>query len=86
MSSICMQSIGVIRLIVSERNIFKICMKMCLLYDICDVLIFATYAFVVFFLVSIAVHLQSSSLSRLPWPLVQLQSYDWLNWSPVITH
>ena len=67
-------------------------MKMCLLYDICDVLTFATYAFFgcffffFFFFVPIAVHLQSSSLSRLPWPLVQLQSYDWLNWSPAITH
>ena len=60
-------------------------MKMCLLYDICDVLIFATYAFA-FFLVPIVVHLQSSSFSRLPWPLVQLQLYDWLNWSPVIIH
>ena len=48
-------------------------MKMCFLYDICDVLTFATYAFfgVFFFFVPIAVHLQSSSLSRLPWPLVQ---------------
>ena len=63
-------------------------MKMCLLYDICDVLTFATHAFFffVFFFVPIAVHLQSSSLSRLTWPLVQLQSYDWLNWSPAITH
>ena len=78
-----MQNIGFIQLGVSERKIFKNGMKMCLLYDICDVLTFATYAF---FLVPLAVHLQSSSLSRLPWPLVQLQSYDWLNWSPVITH
>ena len=50
MSSLYMQSIGFIQLIVSERNIFfKIGMKMCLLYDICDVLIFATYAFAVLF-------------------------------------
>ena len=64
MSSICMQNIGFIQLVVSQRSIFKNGMKMCLLYDICDVLTFATYAFFrVFFLVPIAVHLQSSSLS-----------------------
>ena len=51
MSSICMQNIGFIQLhvVVSERNIFKNGMKMCLLYDICDVLTFATYAFLLCF-------------------------------------
>ena len=45
MSSICMQNIGFIQLVVSERNVFKNGMKICLLYDIFDVLTFATYAF-----------------------------------------
>ena len=43
---------------VSERNIFKNGIKMCLPYDICDVLTFATYApFFLFRLRSICSHL-----------------------------